>query len=170
MDLQWIMGGLLKDQAMKAISEKTGLDLNTSKGLAAKALPMLLWALKNNTEDSSKKESLEKAVKENDGSILDNLSNIDLKDWGKILGHIFWDKKEEVEKEVWNKDLLASLAPLVMWALWKANSESWSSASSLLSSDWTIMKMASWFLDKDKDWDIKDDLLWMAMNFIKGKK
>ena len=163
MDLSNMMTDLLKDQAMKAISKKTGLDLDSSKNLAAKALPMLLGALKSNASDSSKKESLEKAVEKNDGSILDNLDNIDLKDWEKILGHVFGDKKEEVEKEVWNKSVLAALAPIVMWALWKANSDSWKKAWDLLSGDWMIMWIAKWFLDQDWDGQIMDDLVWMAM-------
>jgi hypothetical protein len=100
MDLSGMMTDLLKDQAIEAISKKTGLDLESSKSMASKALPMLLGALKNNSADDSKKESLEKAVAKNDGSILDNLDNIDLNDGSKILGHIFGDKKEEVEKQV----------------------------------------------------------------------
>jgi hypothetical protein len=31
------------------------------------------------------------------------------------------------------------------------------------------MKMATSFLDKDKDWSIADDLFWMAMDFMKKK-
>ena len=164
-----MMTDLLKDQAMKAISKKTGLDLDTSKGLAAKALPMLLGALKNNASDEVKKEGLEKAVAKNDGSVLDNLDNIDLEDGSKIVGHIFGDKKEAAEKEVGDSSILAALAPMVMWALWKANSDSGSSASDLLSGDWMIAKLATSFLDKDWDGDIKDDLMWMAMNFMKWK-
>ena len=163
MDLSGMMTDLLKDQAMKAIAKKTGLDLSTSKGLAAKALPMILGALKNNSKNPEKQASLEKAVEGNDGSILDNLDNIDLKDWGKILGHIFGDKKEEAEKETGNSSILAALAPMVMWALWKANSQTWKKSSDLLSDDWMLMWFAKKFLDKDWDWDIKDDLLAMAM-------
>lgn len=163
MDLSSMMTDLLKDQAMEAISKKTGLDLDTSKGLAAKALPMLLWALKNNANNPEKQAGLEKAVEKNDGSILDNLDNIDLEDWKKILWHVFWDKKEEVEKEVWNSSILAALAPMVMWALWKANSGTWKKASDLLSDDWMLMWFAKKFLDKDWDWSITDDLMWMAM-------
>jgi hypothetical protein len=92
-----------------------------------------------------------------------NLSNIDLKDGSKILWHIFWNKKEEVEKEIWNTDILSALAPIVMWFLWKANSNTGSSANSLLSWDSDIMKIAGSFLDKNWDWNVKDDLLWMAM-------
>lgn len=163
MDLGWMMTNILKDQALQAISKKTGLDIDTSKWLAAKALPMLLWALKNNSADPEKKESLEKAVVKNDGSILNNLDNIDLEDWSKILGHIFGDKKADVEKEVWDKSILSALAPIVMWALWKANSDTGASVWDLISWDSTIMKMATSFLDKDWDGSFADDLMWMAM-------
>ena len=163
MDLSSMMTDLLKDQAIKAISEKTGLDMWSSKSMAAKALPMLLWALKNNSNNAEKKASLEKAVEWNDGSILDNLGNLDLKDWGKILGHIFGDKKAEAEKEVWNASILAALAPMVMGALWKANSGTGKKAWDLLSEDWMLMWFAKKFLDKDWDWDITDDLMAMAM-------
>lgn len=163
MDLGWMMNDLLKDQAIKAISSKTWINSDSAKSIADKALPMLLWALKNNASNPEKKDSLEKAVVKNDGSILDNLDNIDLEDGSKILGHIFGDKKEQIEKEVWNKSVLAALAPIVMWALWKANSETGSSVWDLISWDSTIMKMATSFLDKDWDGSFADDLMWMAM-------
>jgi len=163
MDLNSIMTDLLKDQAIKAISKKTGLDETNAKWLAAKALPMLLWALKKNASDPEKKASLDKAIEKNDGSVLDNLEKIDLNDGSKILGHIFWDKKQEVEKEVGDSSVLAALAPVVMWALWKANTETWKKSSDLLSDDWMLMWFAKKFLDKDHDWSITDDLLWMAM-------
>ena len=164
------MTDVLKDQAIEAISKKTWVDSSSTKNIAKKALPILLWALKNNSKDASKKESLEKAVEKNDGSILANLDSIDLKDWAKILVHVFWDKKEDVEKEVWDKSVLAALAPIVMWALWKANSNSGKKASDLLDSDSLVWWIMTAILDKDKDWDIKDDLIWMAMNFISWKK
>lgn len=169
MDLSSLMTDMLKEKAIDAIAWKTGLDTTSAKSMAAKALPMIMKQLQKNSKDSTKSESLEKAVEWNDGSILDNLDNIDLKDWSKILWHIFGDDKEKIAEEVWNKWVMEALAPLVMWTLWKANSDSWDKASSLLASDWIIMKMATSFLDKDWDGDIKDDLMWMAMNFIKGK-
>lgn len=168
MDLNNMMTEMLKGKAIDTISEKVGLDSSSSKSMVAKALPMLLWALKNNSNDPEKKESLEKAVEWNDWSILDNLSSLDLKEGNKILWHIFWDKKEEIENEVWDKNILSALAPLVMWTLWKANSASWESANSLLSADW-LMDMATSFLDKDWDGDVKDDLLSMIMWFFKKK-
>ena len=170
MDLNGMLTDMLKDKAINAIADKTGLDSDSAKSMTAKALPLLLSALKKNSEDPEKWESLEKAVSWNDGSILNNLWDVDLKDWSKILWHIFWDKKADVEKEIWNSNILSALAPMVMGALWKANSDSGSKTSDLLSNDWAVMKMANSFLDKDWDGDIKDDLLWMAMWFLKGKK
>ncbi len=170
MDLSEIMWDILKDQAIKAISKKTWVDSSSTKDMAAKALPLILWALKNNSKDDSKKLGLDKAVEKNDGSILWNLDNLDLEDGAKILWHVFGDKKEKAEKEVWDKNILAALAPIVMWALWKANSTSWKTAKDLLSSDSLLWWIMTSILDKDKDWDIKDDLIWMAMNFISWKK
>gem|GEM_PF-5255005 len=67
MDLNSIMTDMLKDQAIKAISKKTGLDQKTASAMAAKALPMILGQLKDNASDPAKASGLEKAVAGNDG-------------------------------------------------------------------------------------------------------
>lgn len=167
MDLNWIFWEMLSWEAMKTISQKSWLDMDSTKDLTKKALPILLWALKDNSKNPLKSLWLEEAVKWNDWSILSNMSKISLEDGSKILWHIFWDEKEKVEEKIWSKKLLSALAPLVMWALWKANSESWLDAKSLLASDGVAMKLAKSFLDKDWDGDVKDDLLTMIINFVK---
>ncbi len=167
MEINDIIWSLIKDQALKAISKKTWLDDNSTKSIVEKALPILLWALKNNSENPEKKQWLEKAVEKHTWEVLSNPDKIDLSEWSKILGHIFWENKEEIEKKVWDKSVLEALAPMVMWALWEANTKTWKSASELLSDDGLIMWIAKSFLDKDKDWSIMDDMLWMAMSFIK---
>ena len=169
MDLSGMMSGLLKEKAISAISKKLWIKSTIVAGIVWKALPVILSKLKDNSDNSEEKESLQKAVEKNDWSVLDNLDNVNLEDWEKIIWHIFWDKKWEIEEKIWDKKVLSALAPMVMWALWKANSESWESANSLLSSNWMIANIAKSFLDKDWDWDIKDDLMWMAMWFL-GKK
>ena len=50
MDINGMLWELLKDQAVKAISKKTGLDKSSAKSIASKALPLLLWALKKMLE------------------------------------------------------------------------------------------------------------------------
>jgi hypothetical protein len=167
MDINWMLGELLKDQAIKTISKKTGLDEDNAKSLAWKALPLLLWALKKNASDPEKKVWLEKAIEKHTWEVLSNPDKIDLTEWSKILTHVFWNSKKEVEQKVWDKSVLEVLAPMVMWALWEANTKTWKSASDLLSDNWVIMWLAKSFLDKDNDWSIMDDLFWMAMNFMK---
>lgn len=168
MDLSSIMTTMLKDQAVKAISKKTGMDEQAASEMTAKALPMLLKQLKNNATDPAKAEWLEKAVANNDGSLLSNLDGIDLQDGGKMLGHIFGGMQADAEQKAGSSEGLAALAPIVMAALGKANSDSGETAGSMLSSD-MVMKVAGSFLDKDGDWDIKDDLMSMGMAFLKKK-
>lgn len=164
-----MMTNMLKDQAIKAISKKTGLDEKTASTMAAKALPMILGQLKNNASDPAKAESLEKAVEKNDGSLLDNFDNIDLKDGAKILGHVFGNKQAEVEKEIGNPDILSALAPMVMGSLGKANADSGESAGSLLSNP-ALQGLAAKFLDQDGDGDVdKSDAIKFGINFIKKK-
>ncbi len=167
MDINRMLWELLKDQAIKAISKKTGLDEGSAKSMASKALPLLLWALKKNAWDPEKSKWLEKAVEKHNWEVLDNLDNVDLQEWEKILGHVFGDSKKEVEEKVWNKWVLEVLAPIVLSALWKANTETWKKSKDLLADDWVIMWLAKSFLDKDNDWSIADDLFWMAMSFMK---
>jgi len=167
MDINWMLWELIKDQAIKAISKKTGLDIDSTKNIAAKAMPLLLWALKNNASNPEKSSGLEKAVENHTWEVLDNPEKIDLNEWSKILTHIFWDSKEEVETKLWDKSVLEALAPLVMWALWKANSETGKTAKDLLSDDWVVMWLAKVFLDKDKDGSIMDDVFDMAIWFMK---
>jgi len=167
MDINWILGDLLKDQAIKIISEKTGLDKEKTKEIAWKALPLLLWALKNNVSDPKKSVWLEKAVEKHTGEVLSNPEKLDLNEWAKILWHVFWESKKEVEEKVGDKSVLEALAPLVMWALWEANSKTWKTAKELLSDDGIVMWIAKTFLDKDKDWSIIDDVFDMAIWFMK---
>ncbi len=167
MDINGMLWELLKDQAIKAISKKTGLDESSAKTMASKALPLLLGALKNNANDPEKSKGLEKAVEKHNWEVLDNLDNIDLGEWEKILSHVFGDSKKEVEEKVGNKWVIQALAPILMSALWKANTQTWKNAKDLLSDDWVIMWLAKSFLDKDHDWSIADDLFWMAMSFMK---
>ena len=167
MDINGMLWELLKDQAIKAISKKTGLDEKSAKSVASKALPLLLWALKKNASDPEKAKWLEKAVEEHNWEVLDNLDNIDLGEWEKILGHVFGESKQEVEAKVWHKWVLQALAPIVLSALWKANTETWKKAKDLLSDDWVIMWLAKSFLDRDQDWSIADDLFDMAIGFMK---
>jgi hypothetical protein len=69
-------------------------------------------------------------------------------------------------------DMMKILAPLVMGSLGKAKKEGWLDASAIA---WLVTgasknsSMLTMFLDKNGDGDVKDDLLKMGMNYLKGK-
>jgi len=163
------MTDMLKDKAIAAISQKTGLDTSSASSMVSKALPLLMNQLKDNASDPAKAESLEAAVAGNDGSLLDNLDGIDLTDGSKILGHIFGNNQADAEATAGSSEGLAALAPLVMASLGKANTDSGESASSLLSNS-AVQSIAAKFLDKDGDGDVdKSDLLSAGADFVKKK-
>ncbi len=163
MNLNWVIDTLFDEKTIDSISKKAWLDSKTSKKLTETALPILLWKLKKNADNPKKAKSLDKAIKKNDGSILDNLDNLDLEDGGKIIGHIFGNKVDKVKSKVWHPSILEIIAPIIMWILWKANSDTGLDAKNLLSSEWIVWKLATSFFDKDWDGDIKDDLIWMVI-------
>jgi hypothetical protein len=137
-----------------------------------KALPLILEWLEENTKDLSKLEALKKAIdKKHSWDILEKVWNIDLEDWWKIISHIFWSKKTDIEKKVGNSNVLKALWPIVMGALWKSAKEKWWNLEAII---WVLSwswKKSSWILvaifDKDGDWDYKDDLFKMLLNWIK---
>ena len=181
MDLTNVLQDLLKDpKTLETISKKTWLSWNSTKKEIAKVLPSILEQLEENTKDDSKIEWLKNAIeKKHNGSIFDNLEeNLDLNDWAKIANHIFWDKLKNVEKLGANKEVLSALWPIVLWALWKtAKAKWWDSLQaiiSVLSGTWKKSSILVAFLDKNWDWEIKDDLIRMLINWVKkfflGKK
>jgi hypothetical protein len=62
-----------------------------SKKAVEMAMPMLMGALANNTSNTQGAESLDKALEQHDGSILENIDISNLltsNDGQKIIGHI----------------------------------------------------------------------------------
>jgi len=97
------------------------------KGVAA-AIPAILGGLASNTQQQSGADSLFNALNnDHDGSILDNLGGFlgqgTSTDGNGILGHIFGDKRPQVEEKVAQQSglpsgliaqLLPMLAPIIM--------------------------------------------------------
>ena len=175
MDFNKILESVLKDpKTLEVISNKVGLASGDTKWEISKALPILLGQLEKNSKDSSKLELMKNALgKKHDWNILNNLSDwIDLKDWWKIIGHIFGRDSANIERKLWNWNVLKALWPIVMGALWKSVNakwwEIWDIAWMLSASSKSSNILIS-FLDKDGDWDIKDDLFKMFINWLKKK-
>ncbi len=175
MEINDILGEVLKNpKSLEVLSKKTWLSTNDTKSSIAKALPMILSQLEKNASDSTQKWLLAQAIeKKHSWEILDNLEKLDLNDWDKIISHLFWWEKSKIEKKVWNSSVLKALWPIVLGALWKkaklSNSWVWNILWTLSWSSKWVNSILVWFLDKNGDWDIKDDLFRMVLNWIKRK-
>lgn len=171
MDLQSLFWDAIKDKISKEIAGKIWIDESTASSALNKVLPQLLGQVSKNASNEEGAKKLDKAIEK-----WHNTSDLklDLDDWAKILSHIMWGKSNDLINWLSKKsglnseksgDLIKLASSFLMENLWKAKNE-WKIDAGNLSG---IMKMASGFLDKDWDWDIKDDLLTMIMNFFKSK-
>lgn len=180
-----LLGNVLDEKNIGQISQALGSDNSKTKKAIAAALPELLGALSKNTATSEGADNLSGALeKDHDGTILDNISDL-AKDpealkWGKILDHILWAAKNEVASKVatktglWEKqsaDLLKTLWPILLGALWKAKKDgnlSSQDLTELLTKSSGASNIFVKFLDTDGDGDFdKADMLTMAFNYIK---
>ncbi len=110
-----------------ALAGSLGTDTETAMTAARQALPALLGGLTANAQSQDGLSSLSRALqKDHDGSLLDiqnPLERVDPTDGEKILGHVFGDRRETVERQLGGtgaggqslfSKLLPMLAPLVM--------------------------------------------------------
>ena len=136
------LGSSMVDQ----MAAKVGGDNDGVKRAAAMAVPMIMAALKRNSNSRSGAESLAKALDKghNDGGIMDNLGSLlggsSMQNGGKILGHVFGGKQDNMAQQLGKAtglggkgagDLMSMLAPMVMGALGKAKAQSGSGVSGL---------------------------------------
>jgi len=136
------LGSSMIDQ----MATKVGGDNDGVKRAAAMAVPMIMAALKRNSNSRSGAESLANALDKghNDGGILGNLGSLlggsSMQDGGKILGHVFGGKQDNMAQQLGQAtglggkgagDLMSMLAPMVMGALGKAKQQSGSGVSGL---------------------------------------
>ncbi|VAW39075.1 hypothetical protein MNBD_GAMMA01-905 [hydrothermal vent metagenome] len=123
---------------MQQMATKIGGDSDGVKRAAATAVPMILAALKRNSNSRQGAESLAGALDKNysDGGLLGNLGGLlggsSMQNGGKILGHVFGSKQNNMAQQLGKAtgiggkgagDLMAMLAPMVMGALGKAKTQ-----------------------------------------------
>lgn len=187
-----IVKGLLTKVVVNKLSEKLGANSETTKSAMEGLIPSILGGLAKNTAKKEGADLLGKVLKDHDGSILDNLDgflgNVSAGKGDKILGHVLGDKTSEIGKMVGEKSglgegttgkLMEILAPMVMGAVGK-ETKAQGIGTDMLSGvlkgsmkdvlkDGKIdyMSVATMFLDKDGDGDIKDDLMDMGKNYLK---
>lgn len=136
--LDQILGQEQSDQAVQQISNQVGAEPSLVNSAIQMALPAILGGLAKNASTPDGAESLNNALDQHDGGILDNLGGLGnmifgggqqstppppQADAGGILGHIFGNSQGQVAQQVSNQtglgtgqvaQILMMLAPIVM--------------------------------------------------------
>lgn len=192
MDILSILNSLQDKQAVSQLTKSVGADSNQVKKAVELGLPMLMQAMGNNAKTPQGAASLAKALDQHKDDSLDDvmgfLKGVDINDGKKILGHVFNQKTQTVQKNLAAQtgmssnqveNLLAQLAPIVLGALGKEKSQKGVDANGLTSmipmltgllgsgSNNDILGMASKLLDADGDGDIMDDVSNLIGGFFK---
>lgn len=195
--LEDLLGQQQGNQAVEQISQQVGANPTMTNTAIQMALPMILNSLANNAKEPQGAESLNNALQQHDGGVLDNLgsfiggtnSQTASGDGLGILGHIFGGNQGAIAQQVSQKSgmdigqvaqLMITLAPIVMGFLGRKKQEQNLDANGLQNmlgeqqqtmqtSGNPMMDMVSGMLDRDKDGSSMDDLASMAMGYFQKR-
>lgn len=190
MDISELLNSPMGQSIVRNIASRLGVKENQASGAVSMAIPAILAGMNRNAQSEDGAASLHNALEsKHDGSLLDNLSGMlqghpqELQSDGDgILGHVFGNKRNVVEKGIAQKSgismdkigpLLAILAPIVMAFLGKEKRQTNTGAGGLGDllggllggggqaerSSGGIMDMLGGVLDKDGDGSPLNDLL-----------
>lgn len=184
----------IDDRAINSMSQNLGIDAQTTQSAVSAALPMLVGALANNTQQSGGAQSLLSALdRDHDGSVLDDVVGFlgqgkAQSIGGSILGHVLGGRQQNAQAAIGKMSgmnqqtagqLLAMLAPLVLGALSKQRQTQGLDADGLasaLNKDRQQVEkqhkgagsLLSAVLDKDGDGDVSDELLEIGGSLLGG--
>ena len=135
---------LLNNNVISNITNKLGVDQNQATALMTTAVPLMLSALQKNASTPQGAESLNNALQQHDGSILNNLASIftgqPSNDGQKIVNHMFGGQTDQVTNALSAKTgitqskiapILAILAPIVMAYLGRQKNQTQTNAGGL---------------------------------------
>ena len=169
--------------ALEQIANQFGIDNTQVEGIVKNAVPEISRSINQNTSSEEGLKSFWDALNDHkDDPIEDMLidpNKVDLEDGDKILGHIFGERKSEIEQNLSQAQGLSAgatagvlkfLAPIIMGMIGRqviakkpAQVPSISTGGGILDSflggDSPVSKMAKAALDQNKDGSIFDDLL-----------
>ncbi len=189
--------GMLAQQlgpsVISQISKSLGSNDASTKNVVSSALPVLISALTGNARSQTGAESLFNALsKKHDGSIFDNLNDlIEKPDQGEgdgILGHIFGNKRQHIERNVseacgvdqgGTSKIFKILAPMVLGALGKQKRQNnWQpndlsnvlvrSQKQFTQEAPSEMGVVGKLLDRDGDGKYVDDVASIGMKLLSG--
>lgn len=126
--LSLLMGSMTQNSSVNAVSQNTGVSGDLVKKLLVMALPLILKSLTQNASSANGASSLLGALTQHSSkkSIAEQLSAADADDGGKIIGHIFGDKKDDVIIQLADQagmkqsdvsSILSNVAPAVLSSL-----------------------------------------------------
>lgn len=192
MDILSILNSLQNKQTVNQLTKSVGADSAQVKKAVELGLPMLMQAISNNAKTPQGAADLAKALDQHKEDPLDDvlgfLDGADINDGKKILGHVFNQKTQTVEKNLAAQTgmsssqvekLLAQLAPVVLGALGKEKNQKGIDANGLTSmlpmitkllgsgSKDDVLGIAAKLLDADGDGDIMDDVSKSLGGFFK---
>ena len=160
--LNKVLKEVMQDDNLDQLAEKTNIDRDSIGDIVKQSMPAILEGLNQNTNKKKGAESLVSALAKHSGSLLESvkkgdLSNLDLSDGKKIIGHIFGSTTDDVAGEIakdsgvsksQSSDILSALAPIIMSALSQEKEDNDLDADGLSSLTTTLM---SSFLGGDND-------------------
>ena len=127
MELSSILGTLLSNDSVSAMSKSTKAESSLVQDVMVMALPHLLSGISTQAENKSTSDSLVQALTDHgqdDASDVGSfIENVDVEDGEKIIGHLLGTNKKTVAKDIATKtggnsdqviQLLATAAPLIM--------------------------------------------------------
>lgn len=192
------LSGLLNDTVLNQdtvgqISQQLGEDPSTTQNAIQAALPMLLGGLANNAADEQGAASLQGALQQHDGSILDNLggylNNYSAGPGAGILGHIFGGAQPVAEERVSQASgmdmskvgpLLMMLAPIVLGAIGRSQQQSGGGFGNLAgilggatrqtAQQSPLMGVLGSVLDRNHDGSSMDDIAGMIGGLLGGRR
>lgn len=191
MDLTTLLSAVLTPDNIDWLASKAGIENKQAQALIKAWLPVLLGGLKKNTETTEWAQSLSDALEEHQ-ELPTNLWDLLWGDKGvdaqKILGHILggdtWATTDTLAKQAW---VSSDVASGILWALaqaalgglgqakkqWEVSTgtlgQTLGSVSDQLKDGSMVDTLLLSFLDKNKDGSYKDDLITMAVNWVKGQ-
>lgn len=134
MDFTQLINSGAGKEIIDGISQKAGASESETRSVVNEGIPVLLGMLKQNSSSEQGGAGILNALKQHDGSVLDNISGFfgnsssNSVEGNKILGHILGGNKNSVENAISKKSgvdlssvqkILPLLAPLVMGYLGK---------------------------------------------------
>ncbi|MRJ09878.1 DUF937 domain-containing protein [Ornithobacterium rhinotracheale] len=192
MDIQNLITSALNNQVIGQMSKSLGVDDSKVSSVISMAVPAILGQMNKNAQTPQGAESLNNALKDHSGSILDNLGGLlgggttNNAEGESILNHIFGGKQEQLAQNLGAQaglssgntmQILSSIAPLIMGFLGKEKQQGNLNASNLTGVLGNLFSSATQggdknmvekLLDQNGDGSITDDLMNMGSNLLKG--